>query len=163
MTLSGLLWNLFFAFLSAFAGVVLGVLWAKRQWGKDRARQLQRLRANLIRAFRLNLERIDQCLEYLQRSDPVLPNFRLDAISVLHVLHGGRELFEDDAFFDRCDWQRYQLDHLNAKLDQLQTFLASSSTTQPRLTPSPFESPLQHLKVTRRDITQLLSDYESTA
>lgn len=161
MTLCALLWNLFFAFLSALAGVVLGVLWAKREWRKERAAERDRLRANLVRAFRLNLDRIEQCLDYLQRPDPVIPNFQLDPASVMFVLLGGRELFKSQEFFDRCDWQRYQLEHLNVKLDQLRTHVIAGPTGQPRLTPSPLESLLQHLKVTQRDITVLLRDYES--
>ena len=130
MTLPALLWNLFFAFLSALAGVVLGVLWARQKFRKDRALRLEHLRESLIRAFRLNLDRIEQCLDYLQRPSPVIPNFRLDASSVMSVLQNGRELFEDAAFFDRCDWQRHQLDHLNAKMDQLHLHLASGSLPQ---------------------------------
>ena len=45
MTLSQLLWNLFFAFLSAFSGVVLGILWARQKWARDRAQETQHLRA----------------------------------------------------------------------------------------------------------------------
>lgn len=161
MTPCALLWNLFFAFLSALAGVVLGVLWAKREWRKERAAEKERLRANLMRAFRLNLDRIEQCLDYLQRPEPVIPNFQLDPASVMFVLLGGRELFQCQEFFDRCDWQRYQLEHLNVKLDQLRTEVVAGSTEQSRFTPSSLESLLQHLRITQSDITQLLIDYKA--
>ena len=161
MTLSQLLWNLFFAFLSALSGVVIGILWGRRQLASDRAQRIEILRANLVKAFRFNLDRIDQCLDYLQRAPPVIPNFRLDTATPTHILLMGRELFSDQGMFERFSWQRYQLDHLNAKLDYLHGHLASDSGT--RLTPSPYDSLLQHLKVTQRDILGLLADYDATA
>lgn len=160
MTWSQLLWNLFFAFLSAFAGTVLGVIWARRQWQRERTLQAQHLRDNLIKAFRFNLDRIGQCLSYLQRPQPVIPNFRLDAATPTHILLAGRELFPDVALFDRFNWQRYQLDHVNAKLEQLHAHLAAGSATQ--LMPSPHDSLVQHLVTTQQDIAQLLSDYEAS-
>lgn len=160
MTTEQLLWNLLFAFLSAFAGTVFGVLWARQQWKRDRVARARQLRANLIKAFRFNLDRIAQCLDYLQRSPVVIPNFRLDTATPAQVLLSGRELFADEGLFDRFDWQRYQLDHINAKLDYLHTHIATGSSSH--VSPSPLDSLLQHLTVTQRDITQLLDDYQRT-
>lgn len=161
MTTEQLLWNLLFAFLSAFAGTVFGVLWARRQWKRDHLARARQLRANLVKAFRFNLDRITQCLDYLQRSPAVIPNFRLDAATPAHILLTGRDLFVDESLYDRFDWQRYQLDHINAKLDYLHTHIAIGSTSQ--VTPSPFDSLVQHLTVTQRDITQLLDDSQGTS
>ena len=161
MTLQQLLWNLFFAFLSALAGVVIGILWGRRQVARDRAERIRILRTNLVTAFRFNLDRIDQCLDYLQRSPPVIPNFRLDTATPTYILMTGRDLFSDEAMFDRFSWQRYQLDHISAKLDYLHNHLASNSGGG--LTPSPYDSLLQHLKVTKRDISELMVDYDAAA
>lgn len=161
MTTEQLLWNLFFAFLSALAGTMLGVLWARWQWKRDRLAQAQQLRGNLIRAFQFNLERIAQCLEYLHSSPMVIPNFRLDTATPVHILLMGRGLFTDVAMFDRFNWQRYQLEHINAKLDYLHNHVATGLSSHTN--PSPVQSLLQHLTVTRQDITQLLADYEAAA
>lgn len=159
MTVAQFTWNVFFAFLSAFAGVVIGVLWARRQARRERERREATLRANLVRAFRFNLDRIAQCLDYLHRPQPVIPNFRLDSSTPAHILLIGGDLFGDPAMFDRFDWQRYQLDHLNAKLEYLHQHIVAGSPAT--LTPSPFDSLLQHLRVTQADITQLLADFDA--
>jgi hypothetical protein len=159
MTAAQFAWNVFFAFLSALAGVVIGVLWAGRQAKREQKKRAALLRANLKKSFRFNLDRIDQCLDYLQRPQPVIPNFRLDAATPAHILLLGGELMGDAALRDRFDWQRYQLDHLNAKLEYLHQHIVSGSPAN--LTPSPFESLLQHLRITRSDVTQLLADADT--
>lgn len=161
MTVSQFLLNLFFAGLSAFLGVLLGVWWAKRQWAKDRESQSRLLRANLVKAFRLNLERIQQSLEYLQQTPPVIPNFRLDTATVIHILFAGRGLFTDEALFDRFSWQRYQLEHINAKLDYLHAYLPNAQN-QTGLAKSAYDSLVQHLQVTQKDVNELLVDYEKS-
>ena len=162
MTAPQLILNLFFAGLSACLGLLLGVWWAKRQLARDRQRQLESLRANLIKAFRFNLARIDQCLDYLQKKPPVIPNFRLDTETVIYILFSGRGLFPDESLFDRFSWQRYQLEHINARLDYLHAYLPSTVGTpeQKGLANSAYESLVQHLRVTRRDISELIEDYE---
>ncbi len=161
MTSEQLLWNLFFAFVSAFSGVMLGVLWSRRQWRREIAAQAKRLREHLVAAFRFNLERIDQCLDYLGREDPVIPNFRLDTATPTYVLLSGRHHFLDSSLFDRFSWQRYQLEHINAKLDYLHLHLSAGSIAQ--LSPSPFESLTRHLEVAKKDITKLLSEFDASA
>jgi hypothetical protein len=165
MTLSQFLLNLFFAGLSAFLGVLLGVWWAKREWARDRESQRRLLRANLVKAFRFNLERLEQCLDYLQKDPPIIPNFRLDTATVIHILFTGRGLFADESMFDRFSWQRYQLEHINAKLDYLHSYLPSAVETQDQtgLAQSAYDGLLQHLRVTRKDITALIADYEKVA
>jgi len=163
MTAAQFLLNIFFAALSAFMGVLLGVWWAKRQWAEEREAQRGLLRTHLIQAFRFNLDRLEQSLKYLEQATPVIPNFRLDTATVTYVLLTGRGLFEDESLFDRFSWQRYQLEHINAKLDYLHGSLTPGGINQTGLALSRYESLVQHMKVTRKDISKLLDDYERIA
>ena len=155
MTIEQFFFNVFFAGLSAFMGVLLGVAWSNRQRKRDRKHQLQVLRDNLVKAFRSNLDRIAQCIAYLEKIPPIIPNFRLDTSTVVHILFNGRELYANEGLFERFSWQRYQLEHINAKLDYVHTYLGNASLSQAALA-----SLLQHLRVTQRDITNLLAEYE---
>jgi hypothetical protein len=119
MTTLQLLLNLLLNIIGSLIGVVVGVWWAKVEWQKDRDAQSRILRGNLVKAFRFNLDRIQQCLDYLQKPQPEIPNFRLDIATVVHILFTGRGLFNDESLFDRFSWQRYQLEHINAELDYM--------------------------------------------
>ena len=84
MCFEQILLDTIFAIFSAFLGVVIGVLWAKRQWAKDKETQSLFIRQNLIKAFQFNIDRIQQCLSYIQQSKSIIPNFRLDTVTVIH-------------------------------------------------------------------------------
>jgi hypothetical protein len=114
-----ILLNVFFAFLSALMGVLIGNWYTKRQLAKFRISEKQQLRHKLVDAFRFNIARLNQMSEYLSSNSQIIPDFRLDTESVSHILFHGRELFDDQKWFTRFNWERYQLTHINAKLDYL--------------------------------------------
>jgi hypothetical protein len=58
-------------------------------------------------------------IQQLTQPNTNIPDFRFDTESVTYILFHGRELFDDESWFERFDWQRYQLVHLNAKVDFL--------------------------------------------
>jgi hypothetical protein len=119
MELSQFILNLFSAALSAFLGVIIGLWYSERKSVKLIASEKQGLRRKLIKAFRFNIERLKQMHGQLTSQDRIVPDYRLDTESVSHVLFHGRDLFDDDAWFDKFNWQRFQLAHINAKVDFL--------------------------------------------
>ena len=114
-----ILLNVFFAFVSAVMGVLIGNWYTKRQLVALRVSEKQQLRHKLIEAFQFNIARLNQMSEYLSSNSQIIPDFRLDTESVSHILFHGRELFDNEEWFDKFNWQRYQLTHINAKLDYL--------------------------------------------
>lgn len=146
--------------MGGLLGFVIGVIWANWQWKRDRIAQAKLLRRNLVKGFRFNLDRIQQCLDYLQSPQTIIPNFRLDTSSVGYILFTGRGLFPNESWFDRFNWQRYQLEHINAKMDYIQLSLGSSDPRHADLGRQQFGSLLHHLKITQKEILEMISDYE---
>jgi hypothetical protein len=150
-------------FIGSFIGLVIGVLWSDWKWKRDRAEQSKLLRSNLVKSFRFNLDRIQQCLDYLHKTPPLIPNFRMDTSTVGHILFTGRDLFRGEALFDRFNWQRYQLEHINAKLDYIHIYLTSSDDNHIELARREFGSLVGHLKISQKEISQMIGDYERVA
>ncbi len=146
--------------VGGFAGFVIGILWAKHQAKTEREEQSKLLRKNLVKGFRFNLDRIQQSLGYLQRDEPIIPNFRLDASTVGHILFTGRNLFQDETWFDK--WQRYQLEHINAKLDYIQLNLNPQDKSQAALFQQKYIDLVTHLLTTKRELTELIADFEKS-
>lgn len=167
MTLSQFLLNLFFAALSAFLGVVMGVWCSMRRLSELRVAKKKDLRRKLIKAFRFNLDRLKQMEGQLttQQSQEI-PDYRLDTESVAHVLFHGRDLFEDASWFDRFNWQRFQLVHINAKVDFLNELTNLSGISPlPIFAPggvgySRYVSLVAHLKISQKEISDMILDYE---
>lgn len=149
--------------IGSLLGLVVGVLWSEWKWKRDRAEQSRLLRRNLIKAFKFALGGIGQCLDYLQKPQPIIPNFRLDTSTVGHILFTGRDLFQDEAMFDRFNWQRYQLEHINAKLDYIHIYITSTDDSHMELVRHEFDSLVGHLKISQTEISQMISDYERVA
>ena len=169
MTICEILLNLFFAALSAFLGVVIGVWYSKGELAKVRATEKQELRRKLIKAFLFNVERLKQMHAQLVSPPQEIPDYRLDTESVAHVLFHGRDLFDDEAWFDRFNWQRFQLVHINAKVDflneitNLSDISSGSIFERGELGQRRFASLVNHLRVTQKEILQMISDYEKVA
>lgn len=170
MTFSQFLLNLFFAALSAFLGVVMGIWYSKRQFADLRITEKKELRHKLIKAFRFNLDRIKQMegqLTSQQRQE--IPDYRLDTESVAHILFHGRELFHDESWFDRFNWQRFQLVHINAKVDflndltNLSGISSGSIFAQGGVGHSRYVSLVGHLKTSKKEISDMIADYEKVA
>lgn len=87
--------NIFFAFISAVMGVVLGNWWTSKQFTKQRLAETQQLRSQLIQAFRFNIIRLNQMSGQLTSNPPIVPDYRLDTESVAHILFHGRDLFSN--------------------------------------------------------------------
>jgi hypothetical protein len=167
MTLSQFLLNLFFAALSAFLGVVMGVWYSKRQFVGLKNAEKKELRRKLIKAFRFNLDRLKQMegqLTSKQRQE--IPDYRLDTESVAHVLFHGRDLFGDESWFDRFNWQRFQLVHINAKVDflndltNLSGIVSDSIFAQGGVGHSRYVSLVGHLRTSQKEISDMIADYE---
>lgn len=169
MSICEILLNLFFAALSAFLGVVIGVWYSRGELAKARAAEKIELRRKLIKAFQFNVERLKQMHGQLTSRQQVIPDYRLDTESVSHVLFHGRDLFDDEAWFDRFNWQRFQLVHINAKVDflneitNLSDISSGSIFSEGALGQRRFVSLVGHLQVTQKEILQMISDYEKVA
>jgi hypothetical protein len=148
--------------VGGFVGFVIGVIWSNHQLKKERGEQSKLLRKNLVKGFRFNLERIQQCLGYLQKNQPTIPNFRLDASTVGHILFMGRNLFQDETWFDHFNWQRYQLEHINAKLDYIQLNLNPQDENQKALLQKQYVDLVTHLLTTKRELTELIANFEKS-
>lgn len=152
-----------YATISALIGVIIGIGWAKRQWRREREADRQALKQNIVKAFRLSLGGIDQCIKFLTSAPPIIPNYRLDSLTVSHLLLSGRGLFHNQELFDQFNWQRYQLDHINAKLDYLHIYLALTASTgsvDTRMAQSEYNSLVSHLHITKKEISALLEAHE---
>ena len=148
--------------VGGFAGFVIGILWSNRQFRQERIEQSKLLRKNLIKGFRFNLDRIQQSLGYLQKNEPIIPNFRLDTSTVGHILFTGRNLFPDETWFDKFNWQRYQLEHINAKLDYIQLNLNPQDKGQMALFQQKYVDLITHLLTTKRELTELIAEFEKS-
>lgn len=147
----------FFASVSAFLGVLLGIGWTEWRAAQRLKADRARLRSDLIKAFRFNVERISQCLDYFSRTPVVMPNFRFDTDTLSQILYHGRTLFDSEQVFDSYNWQRYQLVHLNAKLDYIHTYLSGAQGPLQSVLPQAIQSLVQHLTTTKSEIEALLT------
>jgi hypothetical protein len=146
-------------FIGSLLGLVFGVLWVEWRARRDRATQARLLRANLVKACKFALGGIDKCLEFLLKESKV-PNVRLDSASIGHILFTGRDLFENPKFFEDFNWQRYQLDHINAKLDYFHFYMAASGETARSLMIAERQSLVAHLRTTRKELGDLVDSFE---
>lgn len=152
-----------YATISALIGVIIGIGWAKRKWRLELEADRQALKQNIVKAFRSNLGGIDQCIKFLTGTPQIIPNYRLDSLTVSHLLLSGRGLFHDQGLFDRFNWQRYQLDHINAKLDYLHLYLAltaSGGAADAGMVQQHYSSLVSHLQITKKEISELLEAHE---
>jgi hypothetical protein len=163
MTVPIFLWSLFLNVLGSLIGLGAGVLLTKRQWKRERVEQTKALRVHLIKAFRSVLSGIEQGLGFLQSKPPTIPNYRLDTVTIGHILLNGRDLFPTDKMFDDFNWQRYQLEHINTKLDYLHLYFSTSGGRPTMVAVHEFDSLVAHLKTTQREISEMLSSYESSS
>ena len=145
---------------SATLGCVIAVFWAKQVWKKEQREQSELLRKNLIKAFRGNLGGIENALKMLQQKPVMFPNFRLDTPTVGNILFTGRNLFHDETWFDKFNWQRYQLDHINAKLDYLQLILTPQNPDEQMMLQQRYDSVVAHLIQTHKEISELIGTFE---
>lgn len=160
-----ILLNTLFAFLSAFIGTLMGVYWAKCQFHKQNIFDRQQLRSDLIKSFRFNVDRLNQMSGQL--SKVIIPDYRLDTESLTHILFHGRELFDNPKWFDRFNWERYQLVHVNAKIDFLNDITNLSGFTQGSIFSA---GSIGHSRITSltarlptlvADIEKLIAEYEA--
>src|ERR1035437_217489 len=119
MTCLQFLLNIFFAALSGFLGVVMGVKHSKYEYARLRIIEKQELRRKLIKAFISNVAGINKMHGQLTSKPQIVPDYRLDTESISHILFHGRDLFDDEKWFDDFNWQRLQLAHINAQVDFL--------------------------------------------
>ena len=154
----------YYALVSALFGLAIGSWVTNRKWKQDIDVQSQKLKQDLFAAFQFNIDRINQCVQYLESSPPNIPNFSLDESSVLQILHDGRKLFENPNDFQKFNWQRFQLSHLNKKLD----FLISLAGHTSELAGHTSEvgdnvrtELVGHLKTTAKEISLLLEQYKT--
>src|SRR6267143_485063 len=152
-----------YAAISALIGVIIGIGWAKRKWRLELEAGRRALKQNIVSAFRSNLGGIEQAIKFLTGTPQRIPNYRLDSLTVSHLLLSGRELFHDQALFDHFNWQRYQLDHINAQMDYLHIYLAltaSTGGTDTGITQRHYSSLVSHLEITNKEISELLEAHE---
>ena len=152
-----------YATISALIGVLIGIGWTNRKWKLELEADRQALKQNIVKAFRSNLGGIDQAIKFLTGTPQIIPNYRLDSLTISHLLLSGRDLFHDQALFDHFNWQRYQLDHINAKLDYLHIHLALTASTggiDTGLAHREYSSLVSHLQTTKSEISQLLAAHE---
>jgi hypothetical protein len=169
MTLCQFLLNLFFAVLSAFISVVAAIWYSKRELKKFREADKRELRRKLVKAFQFNIKGLEQMYGQLTSKPQIIPDYRLDTESISHILFHGRDLFGDEKWFDRFNWQRYQLSHINAKVDflneitNLSGISLDSISAQGGVGQQRYISLVRHLQISKREILEMISDYEKVA
>ena len=164
-----ILLNTFFAFLSAIAGVLIGNWWTGKQLSKLRLIETEQLCSQLIQAFRFNIIRLNQMSGQLTSNPPIVPDYRLDTEGVSHILFHGRDLFVNQDWFTRFNWQRYQLVHINAKVDFLNDVLNVNPTGGnvghtvglATVANQRFSSLAARLPTLVSDIEKLIAEYEA--
>lgn len=147
------------SFVGALIGIILGSLLSQWQWNQKLKRDKKILKANISTVFNFNLDRIRQCIDYLENKN-LIPNFLLDVNSVNHVLFKGRELFSTIEIFDKFNWQRYQLEHLNTKLSYY--YFISTANTDIDLVRREYTSLVNHLKTIESEISEMLLTYDKS-
>ena len=166
MTTVQLILNLSLNIIGSLIGVVVAVWYSKREIRAFRIVDKKELRRKLIKAFRFNVDRLKQMEGQLTSPQQIIPDHRLDTESVAHILFHGRDLFDDESWFDRFNWQRFQLVHINAKVDFLNDFTNLSGisldfiSSQGGVGQQRYDNLVGHLKISQKNISELILDYE---
>jgi len=145
--------------IASLIAFLLGVGWAKRQWKKDQEHLAKNLRIQLVKAFKSAVSGLDQGLGFLKSNPPTIPNYRIDTATISHILLNGRDLTSED-LFTHLNWQRYQLDHINTKLDYLHMYLSASGDGLSTAVLEGFGSLVVHMETTKKEISSLLPALE---
>jgi hypothetical protein len=157
--------DFFWAAAGAGLGTIFGVWFNEREKADSRNKEKARLRQNLIDSFEFNLVEIDKMINSIETKSGErsvwIPDNYLDSESVTHVLFHGKDLF-CRCQFDKFNWQRYQIMHINAKIDfvNVATSRESYPSSGVTLLQDRFSSLVNHLRATSRDLRQILSDYK---
>ena len=160
-----MVWDIFWAAAGAGLGTILGVWFNEREKEDSRNKEKERLKRNLIDSLEFNLIEIDKMIESIETKSGEgsvwIPDNYLDSESVAHVLFHGKDLF-CKCYFDKFNWQRYQLIHINAKIDfvNVATSRGNYPSSELKLLQDRFSSLVNHLRATSRDLRQILSDYK---
>ena len=95
-----------------------------------------------------------------------IPDYRLDTESVAHILFHGEDVFDDPKWFKEFNWQRFQLGHINSKVD-----LVNDITNLSGIASGPifatgglghqrYVSLVQQVKRAQIEISELIQKYE---
>jgi hypothetical protein len=166
MTISQFALNLFLNVVGSLIGVVVGVWYSRYELSKLRESEKKELRVRLIEAFKSNINGVQQMIGQLTSQPPCIPDYRLDTESIAHILFHGRDLFEDENWFRQFNHQRYQLGHINAKVDFLNDITNLSGITPDSIfvaggvAQQRYLTVIGHLQTTHREISGLIADYE---
>jgi hypothetical protein len=160
--------------VSTFSGEVqdeqdLGVCYERRELVRIRLAEKIELRRKLIKAFRFNVAGLKKMHGLLTSQPPIIPDYRLDTESVSHILFHGRNLFDDEGWFDKFNWQRFQLVHINAQVDFLNEIHNLSDISPRSIFPQGglfhrrYASLVKNLQIIQEEILQTIAEYERVA
>ena len=151
--------DILLSLFGAGAGVVIGVIWAQVQGSYNRTQQRINFRKQLCSAFQFNLDRINQMVDQLTPIGGAIeiPNYPFDTDPIKHILFSGREIVGTQEEFDRWNWNRYQLDHLNMKIIPL-----GFSKSEEEHTNHIFVSFLPHLLDSKKSIESIVKELSAT-
>lgn len=154
----------FFAFIGAVMGTLIGVWAARRQEATRTTQRRLALLQHLAATFRFNLDRLRQALAMF-RGDPLqIPNYTLDDLPIVQILVAERDLITDRSLYDAVYWQRFQLQHINAKFGHLHANLAAQPPGA--ITPQfqqALASCVTHCTTTEAEISTLVGRLERLA
>jgi|GEM_PF-3302142 len=111
--------NVFFALFSAIAGVIIGNWYVRTEAEITLTNEKRRLRKELVKAFRFNIDRLNQMKGQLTGPSCEIPDYALETQSVAHILFHGRKLFNNEEWFEKFNWYRYQFLHIDMKVQFL--------------------------------------------
>jgi hypothetical protein len=155
----------FYAFVSALAGVVLGILWSEFQFWRKARNHRKAVRQGFLDAFadvsRLVTQAIGQ-LEDVQagRQNPVggIPNYTLDSLALVRLLERADGALPHSVLRE-IDGLRYQIGHIENKMQMLYS-IAANSGSHTAVAHHEFASVLAHLKMAVGWISQRKGDVE---
>lgn len=155
--------DLFYTFLSAFLGVLFGYLLTKRLNKSHKKQQVINLQKDLLETFKKNISLIKQCIDQLENKKEI-PNYLLDINSINHILFNGKQLFTNESLYKGLNRQRYQMEHINNKLTYLLNLNLYKHHNQYLQDSFVIEKTflLQHLMMTEKETSLVLSDFEKT-
>lgn len=141
-----------FAFVSAIAGVLIGIWLTERRFAKSERMRRDRRIHSLLESVRLNIGLIDTALGFADLRG--LGNFPMDGSTL-----GARiAACVDDLSFGLVkdlNWERFQLDHIAFKI--LVANITVSTAGHTPTNPITLSSVASHLRDTKENLTSLSS------
>ena len=113
-----------YATIGAIIGSLISIWWTKRELRREQRQDKQKYIVRLRDCLLFNVDRLKQAKDQLQQE--IVPNYPLDTAQLNDWIVQSSELL-DKKLIQEIDWQRYQLDHITAKISAVSLFVVLRS------------------------------------